>query len=466
MRGPGLESRLAMSAGSSKISEAVFVATVFLLCNLRSFNRWSLYPEVRFPEGDAWTELGLWVLALLLMAVMVRAAKSGAHLMASWRAQPELVAFVSFALASPFWSESPVVTFHRSVAFASATIAAVYLGCRYSPHSFQRLLFWVCVALLLGSFYWVAFRPGWGTDLLPPYNGAWRGLFWHKNHFGALLPLFILVFLYRTLRWDGSRGVAGSVLAFAFLVLSLFGLWRTDCAAGVVVSAVLLVAITLSVLWNRVGARLRRVHYAVGATLGAAVLTVLALNLNLVLGLLNRNATLTGRVPLWGILLSRVLPEHPWLGAGFGTIWADPGFRLQMKRLVHWTYPVMIADNGFLDVLLNTGIVGFLLFAAIYLKCWRATLRDALESRTMLAQFAPLFLLYTLFANLSFSMFMETELMVWLVLVALLVQVSPGGGRRPLSERDGLAATVESDGSGRSGRRRMNFESAEDRRGR
>jgi O-antigen ligase len=123
-------------------------------------------------------------------------------------------------------------------------------------------------------------------------------------------------------------------------------------------------------------------------------------------------------------LLRRVFPENVWLGAGFGTLWADPGFRIRMRQIVHWKYPVMIADNGFLDVLLNTGVVGFLLFAAIYLKSWKRTTRATFDDRTMLALFAPLFLLYTLFANLSFSMWMETELMVWLVMVVLLVQTS------------------------------------------
>jgi len=81
----------------------------------------------------------------------------------------------------------------------------------------------------------------------------------------------------------------------------------------------------------------------------------------------------------------------------------------------------MTGDNGFLDVLLNTGILGLALFLLVYLQMWGRSLRYMSFKRNLLSLFVPLFMLYTLLANLNYSLFMETDVFVCLLIITLMV---------------------------------------------
>ena len=77
---------------------------------------------------------------------------------------------------------------------------------------------------------------------------------------------------------------------------------------------------------------------------------------------------MTGRTFIWADLLTRVWPERPILGYGFGALWMIEAFRTSMQVRHNWPYQVFFGDNGFLDFLLNLGVVGFGLFMMYFVK--------------------------------------------------------------------------------------------------
>ncbi len=81
-------------------------------------------------------------------------------------------------------------------------------------------------------------------------------------------------------------------------------------------------------------------------------------HLNTVLGLFNRGATLSGRIDLWNYLVKDVIPQHLWWGHGFGAIWTFESFRVTAQPHVRWGSQVVIADNGFLGILLHLASSG------------------------------------------------------------------------------------------------------------
>lgn len=163
------------------------------------------------------------------------------------------------------------------------------------------------------------------------------------------------------------------------------------------------------------------VHYYAVLIVFLAGAAGASLNIEFILGLFNRTPTFTGRVPMWTILLRDVFPQRSWGGHGFGTIWADENFRFQMRDQVGWTYPVLIGDNGFLDILLNLGVIGLALFLLIYIKTWINSVRYFRQELTLEGFFPFIFMIYTFFANLTFSLFMETEVFVWTLIITLMV---------------------------------------------
>src|SRR5258706_2638951 len=133
-----------MNSRLERLAEFIFLFLVFLLVNLRSFVFWTLFPDVTSLAGYAWREVALWFFALLLMVYLLWTRESFRIYFDAWRRQPLLIGFILFCLASVVWSDSWMTTLHRSLAFLFASLAAVYIGTRYSLVGFIRILFWVC----------------------------------------------------------------------------------------------------------------------------------------------------------------------------------------------------------------------------------------------------------------------------------------------------------------------------------
>ena len=80
---------------------------------------------------------------------------------------------------------------------------------------------------------------------------------------------------------------------------------------------------------------------------------------------LGRDETLTGRTEIWAELLPVVI-QNPFLGSGFGAFWTPKAIDL---------YRIGEAHNGYLEVLLELGFVGLLLFSMFLLSCCRKAQR-------------------------------------------------------------------------------------------
>ncbi len=404
--------------------ETVFLTLVFFLINIRSFIFWSLYPETAAFPGEAWREVFIWLAALIMMFYLLKQQNLIGTYFSTWLKEPILIGFILFSLASVFWATSWTVTLHRSLVFAFASMAAVFLGLRYSIRGFLQALFWCGAVIAAASFLLVFLAPTLGTDLSPIYGGAWRGVFWHKNQLGNILPIFNLAFLVLFFSWKPGEASGRKQLAAVFYFLSLVEILFAKSASGYILVFLLHLALGLAFIWLKLRHLFRPRHYYMALVIFLLAVAGALLNLDFIFGLVGRETNLTGRIPMWGVLFREVFPLHPWFGQGFGSIWANLDFRLYMRDLVGWLYPVMIGDNGFIDILLNLGVVGLALFLLYYAKAWINSVRYFLQEINLEGFFPFIFMIYTFFANLTFSLFMETEVFVWTVMVALMIIVA------------------------------------------
>jgi O-antigen ligase len=168
---------------------------------------------------------------------------------------------------------------------------------------------------------------------------------------------------------------------------------------------------------------MKKWHYALVVGLGMLVAILVLSNLGFVFGLFNRSSTMTGRLPLWGYLLSAAY-QRPWTGHGFGAPWTLDVFRDAAMRSANWTSQPLIADNGFLDIFLHLGIIGFLAFLTFLILFTIRAVRYAAKEKTLIGFFPLLIAVYAFFANLSFSLFAETEVFIWFLIVSALFMVT------------------------------------------
>jgi exopolysaccharide production protein ExoQ len=408
------------------VAATLIVLFAFALANLRAFVFYPLFPETSRLGGLAWFEVALWSIPLALMAWAVAREHFLRIYMAAWRKNWPLILFIGLAVASAAYSVSPGDTLYRTFCLLFASLAGAYIGVRYNLDGLLMLLFCAGAAIVLLSLANVLILPGAGRMIFAPYDGAWRGIFWHKNHLGSVVALLNAVFLFRLIKGFRSHN-AQVVVDGALYALSLLLIVQARSAAGLI-TAILLHIFTAGVLvWLKVQQRLRPAHYLATAAVCMFVLVATFTNQDIVLGLFHRNATLTGRVPLWVYLTEEVVRQRPLLGHGFGALWASEAFRVSTQQAVGWgRFAPLIADNGFLDILLHLGIAGVLLLIVVLAIAIIRSYRYAMARRTLGAFFPLLLLGYGLIANLTFSLFLETESFIWLLIVAVSFILTPG----------------------------------------
>lgn len=317
--------------------------------------------------------------------------------------------FVAITLLSTLWSLDPTTTLRRAFALGMVTLFGTYLATRYTYAHVLRLLGVVFGAIALGSVLFRFLLPQYGIapDM---YGGAWEGVFAQKNILGNAMVLAAIVFALLTAcgqRW-GRVAWGGVALAASLVVLS-------RSVTAMVVLGVILMATPLLGLLRRRTPRSVAVFLVVCCALGAAVL-IAATHGEHVLTAFGRDVTLTGRTNIWPVVWDRIM-QRPLLGYGYGTFWHfSPGEFV--RAAIGWDTPH--AHNGYLDLLLDVGLFGFLMFVAGLVVAVRrgwASMRSASGVETL---WPMLFLLVLLLSNITETAFYQSPF-VWALFTAIAV---------------------------------------------
>jgi len=403
----------------SKAEEFVWI-TAFVLSSLRATIFWDLFVQAFHLASLPWIEIGLWVVLAALAFRSLQKDEKITEFRLLWKRNWFLAAFIAVALVSISWSVAPWVTLYRSLALLFSSLLGAYIGFRYSVRGLLDILYKFGAFLLIVCFSFAVFLPVAGAMFWEPYNGAWRGVFWHKNHLGSIAALFNFIFLLSALEKLDSRKWQAFALDAVLYLFSLVIVYFSKSAAGLILVIILDFSAILAYAWTKLHTCIKPIHYYAMLALGAVAAITTLLNLDAVFGLFNRSPTMTGRVPMWNYLVREVIGRNPWFGYGFGAIWTFDSFRVGTQKLFNWGYPIVIADNGFLDILLHVGYLGFIPFLGVLAVTAFHSFRLATSQRS-LPDFLPLlFVIFAVFSNISFSLFLETETFIWLIVVAVL----------------------------------------------
>ena len=287
--------------------------------------------------------------AVFYIFILLRIYSIGNRLLAS---RPTWLAFtplVLFCCVSSTWSSDPAVTLRRAAFLMLSTLIGIILGIDFSIPQLVRLLAAASLLhmLLCGAFFLVS------PSLLysPSDLHALKGLTTHKNIFGfeegVALIAFLLVPFRHLAAWRFPLAISAGILVV--LSHSSGSLVATLCAV---------LALPLLFLFSRSGTH--RIPLALVSSVGMTGLTVLLTqNAAEIPALLSKDPTLTGRTELWSLIMVAI-GHHPLLGYGYDSFWQGlQGESLEIIRGVGWLVPT--AHNGYLDLLLSTGICGAVL---------------------------------------------------------------------------------------------------------
>lgn len=336
-------------------SEKLFVALVLLL-STSAFMNFRVTVAGQFSSQN----VGKGMVGMQVVWVLVYVVAFALYFRKCSRPARTLVTIAPFfalaalAFASASWSQDPMLSVRRSVALGLTFVFGLYFASRFNLKEQLRLLggvFAICIVFSV-LFQLLGINPVVEAP-------GWYGVFYLKNELGRMMVLSSIVFLFWGRVEPDRRGLARTGF-WASVVLIALSRSMTS-----VVVFFLLMALLPYLRWTlRKSMRWMVAGTAFLLVAGTTLVMFVVTHLREVTGLLGRSPTLTGRVPLW--ILSFVMAlRRPWLGYGFNAFWlADEPYVQKIWRLLHWEPPH--AHNGYLELWLELGIVGVVLFLLIF----------------------------------------------------------------------------------------------------
>jgi exopolysaccharide production protein ExoQ len=343
-------------ASSPTMNKALYAASIYYLLHTMSF----LGVIDKLVNGPGWAGktgneitvtvnlLGIFVSVFLFWSGM---RKTG---MARFNKFLPLLA-ASFLLVSALWSVKPSLTFTQGTTYFFVVVGAIGLVQVLDRDELMDLLSWTCALSAVASLVWqfVLFPGSAFNEIEPDFDG----IFSQKNVLGQVMVAGVLGALHcvRIRKRRRLRYICIIALCTTVAFLSK--------------SSTSLVAIVALFYLDYLG-RL----YLKGVSTGiisvclsmGCVLLFFAINDDLILEILGKDATLTGRTLIWQYVIDRI-GEQPLFGWGYVAFWA-PGNPAagQVAEALNWAVPN--AHNGLLEFLLDVGVVGTSLFVLLWAR--------------------------------------------------------------------------------------------------
>ena len=312
---------------------------------------------------------------------------------------PALTCFLALAFLSTLWSFDPTLTMRRSITLLTPLVFAYYLVARFPVSEAIRMIARASVMAGAASAFFAIVVPRVGVMLGAPGEeeqlaGAWCGVFSHKNDLGSTMVIAcIAVYWLYTQETRGRRIRLGQLALCAGVALMTRSL-----TAQIGVLLILPVAYSLRLLRLEGMARLWAGYFVALSCIAATVfITFFFADTMEALG---KDASLTGRVPLWGVLIQEVL-NRPLLGYGYGAFFLpDNPDLLYVQRVIGWEAPS--AHQGYLDLALQLGLPGVALGTWIMFS---TMVRAMSEVRRRALDWASLAAVYTVILSCTSNMF-------------------------------------------------------------
>ncbi|WOB42874.1 O-antigen ligase family protein [Thermoleptolyngbya oregonensis NK1-22] len=353
---------------------------------------------------------------------------------------PFLLILLGLVVCSVLWSAQPSLTQTRVIALLGTTLFGIYFGTRFSPKEQLNILAITFSIILLLSLVFVIALPQYGK-MSGIHAGAWRGIFIHKNPFGQLMVLSSLIFLSLSL-----RGGQNSWKAMLGLTMSVFMIVMSASSSSLInfVTLFLVFTVLKVTLWPD---RVMIPVISALAAFGCFASIFLVEMLELVVGSVGKDLTLTGRTDIWPIVIRQGL-QRPILGYGYSGFWGDwnsPG--AAVWKDYGWLAPN--AHNGFIDLWIQLGFVGAAVFILGFLQMFIRSLQLSKQSDPSLYSWSVIYLIFTCLINSTESSLMVNNSLNWVLFVSLGIslQLQKSRLRQPKDSikisADNLAHSVE-----------------------
>lgn len=416
---------------TSRTSKALWVPVIWLfMAGSRPISGWLNLGAVadstdRYLEGSPIDRNIFSVLILAAIIVLFhRGPKVGRLLKANW----PLILFLLYCGLSIAWSPFRDVAFKRWIRAVGDIAMVCVVLTDANPFTAVKKFLWRTSLLIFPMS--ILFDIGRGL------SGRWwsYGLTLNKNMYGLISMVlgvgivWQFLMILRNRECDG-RGkqllVHGSLVAMA--------IWCLWSANSVTSAACFLLGSTLIMVMRRwrITRRPAFVHLLIVSIVFLAVYASI-LNPNLgIVSAMGKDPTLTGRTDLWPSLIA--MTPSPWFGAGFESFWLGPRLTTLWQIFV---WRPNEAHNGYIEIFLNLGWTGVILFGIVLATGYRRAVR-ALQNYGDIGRLSLVYFVVVIIYNLTeagFRIFSPA----WIVFLLSIVGASRTWREEASTEQDAV----------------------------
>lgn len=326
-----------------------------------------------------------------------------------------LVALVLLALVSGSWAAIPALALRRAIAVLGTTLFGIALAVRLSPEEQLRLLSWLCRTIAVLSLACVILFPSYGISATPGHQ--WQGVFGYKSVLGFVMALSILVEWQLPTPTTFSR----TLNRLALLLSAVLLFFASSLTPTMALLGSLLLVEVYKFATHRLRISLAITVLAMLLMVSSGVGVFLA-NSERITNALGRSSDLTGRTEIWSWLVDSIL-ERPLLGYGYSGFWSGAsGASAGIDHAVGGM--IMYSHNGYIEVLLRLGIVGFALTLAFLGGGMRRAFYWSHHNRSRMGFWPLAFLLFFLLQNFTECSILLQDL-EWAICVAVVASTDP-----------------------------------------
>jgi exopolysaccharide production protein ExoQ len=271
-------------------------------------------------------------------------------------------------------SQQPTRTISSGALLLAGVLLLYYIMSRYSLDQVLELLLVLGTVTIVASIMFALALPQYGLDQMGEHSEAWKGIFSAKNYLGNMGLFFLTVAVSYRGRTPFLRSLRLSQIMFCLIAIAF-----SRAATAWLLTAIYIVLLTVMKALHGFRKKDYFVVCLVLLVLFSVVAGVIVVWPDFLITLLGKDVTLTGRTGIWSAVTDSIA-KRPLLGYGYQAFWLGlEGESYRVILAVSWV--LAQAQNGFLDVMLEMGMLGLVIVLLVFGFAFRDGVVCLLRSR-------------------------------------------------------------------------------------